>query len=146
MQPKLAALWRHLPPDLDDQIAECIRNGCEKAQGQGSGTIFFRADDVALPPPETVIFDTYRPPPNVQRGKCVTCGQPAVTVFTSRFLPRLVTVPRPMFRSDAELPSPEAHGFYDNRVSDAKDTYPKYEGYFRNQIAFLKHLWLARRR
>lgn len=107
--------------------------------------VVYRAEDVALPPPGTVIFDTYRPPPNVQRGKCATCGQPAVTVFTARFLPRLVTVPRPMFRSDAELPSPVAHGFYDKRVSDAKDPYPKYEGYFRNQIAFLKHLWLARR-
>jgi hypothetical protein len=63
--------------------------------------LVFRAEDVALPPPGTVIFDTYRPPPNVQRGKCATCGQPAVTVFTARFLPRLVTVPRPMFKSDA---------------------------------------------
>jgi hypothetical protein len=51
-----------------------------------------------------------------------------------------------MFRLDAELPSPEAHGFYDMRVADAEDPLPKYEGYFRNQIAFVKHLWLARRR
>jgi len=107
--------------------------------------LVYRAEDVALPPMETVIFDTYRPPPNVQRGKCAKCGQPAVTVFAARFLPRLVTVPRPMFRSDAELPSPVAHGFYDKRVSDANDPFPKYEGYFRNQIAFLKFLWLARR-
>ena len=49
MQPKVTALWRHLPPDLDARIADCIRNGCEKAQGQGAGTIFFRADDVAVP-------------------------------------------------------------------------------------------------
>ena len=49
MQPNVAALWRHLPPDLDARIAECIRSGCEKAQGQGAGTIFFRADDVAVP-------------------------------------------------------------------------------------------------
>ncbi len=49
MQPKVAALWRHLPPDLDDQITESIRSGCEKAQGQGAGTLFFRADDVAVP-------------------------------------------------------------------------------------------------
>ena len=108
--------------------------------------LVFRAEDVALPPAGTVIFDSYRPPPNVQRGKCASCGQPAVTVFKSRYLPRLVTVPRPMFRSDAELPSPVAHGFYEKRVSDANDQLPKYEGYFRNQIAFLKHLWLARRR
>ena len=107
--------------------------------------VVFRAEDVVLPPPEAVIFDTYRPPPNVQRGKCAACGQPAVTVFNSRFLPRLVTVPRPMFGSDAELPSPMGHGFYETRVSDARDSLPKYEGYFRNLFVFLKHVWLARR-
>ena len=108
--------------------------------------VVFRAEDVVLPPRGSVIFDTYRPPPNVQRGKCATCGQPAVSVFATRFLPRLVTVPRPMFTSDAELPSPMGHGFYDARVSDAKDSLPKYEGYFRNLFVFLKHVWLARRR
>ena len=108
--------------------------------------VVFRAEDVVLPSPGSVIFDTYRPPPNVQRGKCATCGQPAVSVFATRFLPRLVTVPRPMFTSDAELPSPMGHGFYDTRVSDAKDSLPKYEGYFRNLFVFLKHVWLARRR
>ena len=107
--------------------------------------VVYRAEDVALPPPETVIFDTYRPPPNVQRGKCATCGQPAVSVFATRLLPKLVTVPRRMFRPDAELQSPIGHGFYDTRVSDAKDSLPKYEGYFRNLFVFLKHVWLARR-
>jgi hypothetical protein len=51
-----------------------------------------------------------------------------------------------MFESDAELPSPEAHGFYDTRVADAEDALPKYEGYFWNLFVFLKHVWLARRR
>ena len=107
--------------------------------------LVYRAEDVALPPARAVIFDTYKPPPNVRRGKCATCGQPAMAVFTAPFLPRLVTVLRPMLRLDAELPSPVAHGFYDKRVSDAHDSYPKYEGYFRSQIAFLKYLWLATR-
>jgi len=66
MQPKVAALWRHLPPDLDDQITECIRSGCEKAQGQGAGTIFFRADDVAVPGRQFLrlmgLFSTYGVP------------------------------------------------------------------------------------
>ena len=106
--------------------------------------LVYRAADVALPPARAVIFDTYKPPPNVQRGKCATCGQPAIVVFTARFLPRLVTVPRPMFRADAELPSPVAHMFYNKRVSDAKDPYPKHRGYLRSQIAFLKYLRSAR--
>jgi len=104
-----------------------------------------RVEDVALPPATAVTFDTYKPPPNVQRGKCSTCGQPAIVVFAAPVLPRLVTIPRPMFRSDAELPSPVAHLFYDKRVSDADDPYPKDKGYFRSQIAFLKYLRSAGR-
>ncbi len=49
MQPKTAALWDHLPPGLEADIADCIRSGCEKAPNQGAVTIFFRADDVAVP-------------------------------------------------------------------------------------------------
>jgi len=49
MNPTVAALWHHLPSDLDAHIAACIHRGYEKVQGQGAGTIFFRADDVAVP-------------------------------------------------------------------------------------------------
>jgi peptidoglycan/xylan/chitin deacetylase (PgdA/CDA1 family) len=49
MQSKAAALWDHLPPGLEADIADCIRGGCEKAQDRGAVTIFFRADDVAVP-------------------------------------------------------------------------------------------------
>jgi hypothetical protein len=95
---------------------------------------------MALPPATAVSFDTYKPLPNIQRGKCAACGQPAIVVFAAPVLPRLVSIPRSMFRSDAELPSPVAHIFYDKRVSDAEDLYPKHQGYFRSQIAFLKYL------
>lgn len=104
-----------------------------------------RAEDVALPPAGAVSFDTYKPPPSVQRGKCATCGQPAIARFAAPLLPQLITVLKPMFRSDAELPPPVAHIFYDKRVSDVKDPYPKHQGYFRSQIAFLKYFRSASR-
>jgi hypothetical protein len=50
-----------------------------------------------------------------------------------------------MFSPDAKLPSPVAHLFYDKRISDIEDPYPKHEGYFRSNMAFLKYLRLARR-
>ena len=106
--------------------------------------LVFRAADVALPPSGVVSFDTYKPPPNVQRGKCATCGQPAVEVFSAPILPKLVMVPRGMFGPDAELPSPAAHIFYDKRVADAGDSRPKYRGYLRSQAAFLRYLLSAR--
>lgn len=107
--------------------------------------LVFRAEDVTLPPPDVVNFETYKPPPNVQRGKCAACGQPAIEVFTAPVLPKLVMVPMAVLGLDAEAPAPIAHTFYDKRVSDAKDTYPKYEGFLRSQLAFLNYLRLARR-
>ena len=108
--------------------------------------LVFRAEDVTLPPRETVNFETYKPPPNVQRGKCATCAQPAVEVFTAPILPKLVMVPRAMFRSDEQLPVPKAHIFYEKRVTDTKDTYPKCQGFLRSQLAFLNYLRLAKRK
>jgi hypothetical protein len=50
-----------------------------------------------------------------------------------------------MFGSNVELPPPVAHMFYDKRMSDAEDLYPKYQGYVRSQIAFLSYLLAAKR-
>ena len=108
--------------------------------------IVYRAKDVELPQAGVVNFDTYKPPPNVQRGKCASCGQPAVEVFAAPVLPKLVMVPRAMFGSAANPPPPLAHIFYDKRVSDAEDALPKHEGFVRSQLAFLKYLWSASRR
>ena len=107
--------------------------------------LVYRAKDVALPSAGAVSFDTYKPPPNVRRGKCATCGQPAIEIFAAPLLPKLTMVPRLMFKSDAELPSPVAHIFYDKRVSDAADTHPRHRGYVRSQIAFLKYFFSTRR-
>lgn len=104
-----------------------------------------RAEDVALPRAEAVEFDTHKRLLNVRRGRCTTCRQPAIAIFAAPALPKLVMVFRSMFGSDAELPSPAAHIFYDSRVSDTEDLYPKHHGFIRSQCAFLKYLWSARR-
>ncbi len=108
--------------------------------------LVYRAQDVALPQTCSVNFDTYKPPPNVQRGKCASCGKPAVEVFSAPVLPKLVMIPRSVMQSNANLVQPMAHIFYDKRVSDAEDDLPRHEGYVRSQLAFLKHLWSATRR
>lgn len=101
--------------------------------------LVFRAKHVTVPSPGVVNFDTYRPPPNVRRGKCAKCNQPAIEVFAVPVLPKLVMVPRAMLGSDAKLAAPVAHVFYDKRAADADDRYPKHRGYLRSQIAFLKY-------
>jgi hypothetical protein len=119
---------------------------CQKFNGAPfADVLVIRAEDVTLPPPDAVNFETYKPPPNVQRGKCAACAQPAIEVFSAPVLPKLVMVPRAMLRLDAQLPVPIAHIFYDKRVSDAKDTYPKHRGFLKSQLAFLNYLRLANR-
>ena len=102
--------------------------------------VVFRATDVARPAPEKVAFRTYRPPPNVQRGKCTECERPVIEVFESPLMPDLVMVPHHMFQADGRLPEPSAHVFYHRRVGDAHDTLPKHHGYWGSQLAFGKFL------
>ncbi len=107
--------------------------------------LVFRAEDVSMPPPGAVEFETYKPPPNVKRGKCAKCAQPAIEVFIVPVFPKLVMVPTPMLSIEAELPAPKAHIFYDKRVSDAQDDYPKHRGFLKSQLAFMSYLRSAKR-
>jgi hypothetical protein len=77
------------------------------------------------------------PPPNLKRGRCRNCGQPFVEIWGSGllriFFMRAVTFERP------ELLLPVgAHVFYEHHVDGAVDDIPKYEGYFRSQLAIGK--------
>ncbi|MEM7612920.1 MAG: GFA family protein [Pseudomonadota bacterium] len=102
--------------------------------------VVFRAAAVQQPDASKIRFDTYRPPPNVQRGKCTICERPAIEVFEAPLAPSLIMIPQPMFVDNAALPDPVAHIFYESRVDDINDALPKYSGYFRSQLAFGKFL------
>jgi hypothetical protein len=105
--------------------------------------VVYSAKNVQAPPAGKVTFDTYRPPPNVQRGRCGHCGKPALEVLAVPMLPNLVMIPRDNFPADAVLPDPSAHIFYESRVADAADAAPKYEGYWRSQLAFGRCLFTS---
>ena len=120
---------------------------CQRFNSAPFGDVLvFEADNVSLPPQDAVNFQTYKPPPNVKRGKCAACAQPAVEVFSAPLFPRLVIVPAPMLKGEAGLPKPVAHMFYEKRVSDADDLYPKHHGFLRSELAFLNYLRRAKRR
>lgn len=102
--------------------------------------LVFRAADATLPPAGKVDFDTYRPPPNVQRGKCHECAAPAVENFSAPLMPKLVIVPHANFPQSAAAPAPAAHIFYDKRQADVNDELPKYNGYWASQWLFGKLL------
>lgn len=108
--------------------------------------VVYNAASVESPTPGSVSFDTYRPPPNLQRGKCAHCGDPAIERFEVPLLPKLIMVPMAMHHNDAAKTEPTAHVFYGSRVADADDSLPKHSGYLPSQLAFVKYLIAARLR
>lgn len=102
--------------------------------------VVYRSGAVVKPPREQITYGKLRPPPNVQRGKCVACGQPAIELFETPVFPNLIMVPASMHRHAETLPAPSAHMFYERRVADVHDTWPKYTGYWRSQLGFFRHL------
>ena len=103
--------------------------------------LVFRGREVELPDAGAVEFQTYRPPPNVQRGKCATCAQPAIEVFQLPLLPRIVMVPSGMIDDVRSLPRPTCHVFYANRQQDVDDGLPRYSGYLSSQLAFFRYFF-----
>ena len=102
-----------------------------------------RAGDVELSSAADVKFETYRPPPNVQRGRCPACDGPAVEIFRAPLFPDLVMIPTGNFKRPDVLPRPAAHLFYEHRVADAHDDLPRYKGYLPSQWAFMSRLFPA---
>ncbi|MEL7448027.1 MAG: GFA family protein [Pseudomonadota bacterium] len=100
----------------------------------------FRNADIIRPSDGTVNFQTYRPPPNVQRGQCAACHAPAIEVFEAPLFPKLIMVPSSVVQDSAALPEPVGHMFYDSRVADVTDSLPKWSGYFRSQLGFGRYL------
>ena len=117
--------------------AFCHCTICQAFNGAPYADItLFRARDVAMPNPEIVEYKTYRPPPAVQRGVCVSCGRPAVEFMDIFPMPKLVIIPSANIRDAALVPDPALHIFYNSRVSDIGDDLPKHNGYWGSQLAF----------
>jgi peptidoglycan/xylan/chitin deacetylase (PgdA/CDA1 family) len=49
MRSDIAAIWRRPPSDLDLRLDDRLRSGCDKAEARRPLSLFFRADDVAVP-------------------------------------------------------------------------------------------------
>jgi hypothetical protein len=105
--------------------------------------VMYRSRDVENPTLGAVNFETYRPPPNVQSGKCAKCSKAAIEVFESRLLPSLTMVPFTMFESGTDMAQPSAHVFYEKRETEVNDALPKHCGYLRSQAAFGRYLVLS---
>ena len=106
--------------------------------------LIYDAAKVEPPALGTVAFDTYKPPPNVQRGQCAKCGEPAIEQFRAPLFPALTMVPAAVHAAGSALPEPVAHIFYDKRVADVADSLPKHRGFLPSQLAFGRYLFAAK--
>jgi hypothetical protein len=117
---------------------------CQRFNGAPFGdVVIFRAGDVVLPAGSAIDYRSYKAPPNVQRGRCSSCGQAAVERFESVLFPKLRMVPAALLDPD-QLPAVSFDAFYDKRVRDIGDNSPKHEGFWPSQWAFFR-VWKASR-
>jgi hypothetical protein len=122
----------------------CHCSICQKFNDAAYGDIFvYRAADVERPKEGLVEFSTFRPPPNVQRGKCVSCKKPAIEILEAPLFPKLILVPGSMLSNSDALAASVGHVFYEGRVADMHDSLPKHSGYLKSQLVFGKHLLKA---
>ncbi|MDX1498066.1 MAG: GFA family protein [Salinisphaeraceae bacterium] len=96
----------------------------------------YRQSDVDMPEDDLVEYKVYQKPAFVQRGKCKTCGKPAIEKLRLPGLPKMVIVPNQNVQDASLLPEPQLHAFYDSRVADVEDGLPKYSGYLASQTVF----------
>lgn len=107
----------------------------------------YRSKDVTLSDPATVELKTYKKtPPAVQRGKCTTCRKPAIEYFDMPLMPGVTIIPSVNMVKEVELPEPLMHIFYHSRVRDIEDDLPKYQGFVKSQLCFVKELLSGIRR
>jgi hypothetical protein len=120
----------------------CHCSICQKFnQSTHADVLVFKSNQIVTPDNKFVAFKTFKAPPNVQRGTCIKCDQPAIEVFSFPLMPKLTMVPADMFVDDSKLPNPRAHMFYENRVNDFEDSLPKHNGFLKSQYCFFKYLW-----
>jgi hypothetical protein len=66
MNPYISPIWRQPPSDIAARIEVCIRDACTHFETTGPGTVYFRADDVAVPGRQYYrmmeLFSNYRVP------------------------------------------------------------------------------------
>jgi hypothetical protein len=100
--------------------------------------VVFRATSVRVLAPDAVTFRTHRPPPAVRRGTCNACLAPVAGFVGLGESTSLAFVPARNLEAIDALPAPAAHVFYDCRTEPVDDALPKYEGYWRSELAALR--------
>ena len=105
----------------------------------------FRAADVEIADPDQVDFKTYQKPPMVQRGKCISCGDPSIENVSLPLMPNLKIIPSNLLPEGLKR-DVECHIFYHRRLKDIDDNRPKHSSFISSQLAFMKVLFRSLRK
>ena len=103
----------------------------------GDTTIIW-ANQVKLDEKHNINFKTYYKPPVLTRGTCASCGMPVVGYMYVAPFAKLAFIPNKNFPESYTRPDPRLHIFYDFRTADVNDMLPKYNGYWRSELAMAK--------
>lgn len=99
----------------------------------------FLSRDVCIEDKAKINFKQYQSPPAIDRGKCASCGAPAVEVLSLPLFPSLTIVPAQNIPAGG-LPDPSMHIFYHRRVADIDDALPKASGFMKSQLTMVAKL------
>jgi hypothetical protein len=101
--------------------------------------VVYRRSEVSVLPGSELAFERLRPPPAVDRGRCARCREPVVEFFDLPLAPQIAFVPAGLLEQSMALPGPALHVFC--AADEAGDDgLPRYDGYLRSQLAFLRRL------
>ena len=105
-----------------------------------SDVIALRASNVEIDKTSTLQFSRHRPPPNVNRGICASCEEPAIGFMTLAPGFKIALLPTLMLRNPDDAPEPSLHIFYHSRTADVDDALPKHNGYWRSELAIMRQI------
>ncbi|RNL65543.1 GFA family protein [Zhongshania marina] len=104
----------------------------------------FRQRDIVMPHPDLVDYEVYKFPSALQRGKSSCCGSALIEFMDIPLFPSLVIVPVSNV-AISHLIDPSFHIFNEKRKECVSDVLPKYQGFWRSQLALTYRLAVSLR-
>ena len=97
---------------------------------------------IEAPIESSINYKSHKAHSPILRGKCSNCDDPILEKTVSG--PSLWIVPVSAYSNKADLPEPVAHIFYETRIADVDDNYPKHNGALKSYFVLGKHLLTAK--
>jgi hypothetical protein len=121
--------------------AYCHCTVCQKFNDAPfADVVIYRKRDISLEDETKIEFNTYKAPPALQRGKCKSCGKPAIEFLNIPLFPGLVVVPVEVIGEDVKIPEPSCHLFYNQRHQNHIDGLPQHSGFLTSQLGLIYHI------